>query len=149
MVSYFCFMAFSIITSCFVCTDANTKQTVDVKFNGHYLSLLDEQEVFSRNVCKLIEFANNKGYSVTLGEAYRTHEQALIYAHEGLGIKNSLHCERLAIDLNIFDKSGKPLSTIEEYKPFGEYWESLNEDNTWGGKWIHRPDSDHFEMDRK
>ena len=50
------------------------------------------------------------------------------------------------MDLNIISPEGKLLSTIEELRPFGEYWESLNEYNVWGGKWTHRPDSDHFQM---
>jgi hypothetical protein len=146
MITYFHFMALSILSSFLVSTDANTKQTVTININVPQETLMDEQEVFSQNICKLIEYINAKGYHVTLGEAYRTHEQALIYAHEGLGIKNSLHCERLAMDLNIISREGKLLSSVEELMPFGEYWESLNEYNVWGGKWTHRPDSDHFQM---
>ena len=146
MITYFHFMALSVLSSFLVSTDANTKQTVTININVPQETLMDEQEVFSQNICKLIEYINSKGYKVTLGEAYRTHEQALIYAHEGLGIKNSLHCERLAMDLNIISPEGKLLCTIEEFRPFGEYWESLNEYNVWGGKWKHRPDSDHFQM---
>jgi len=128
-----------------IITHANN-QTLTINVNGFQISLEDEQEVFANNVGKLLAYINIKGYHATLGEAYRTHEQALIYAHEGLGIKNSLHCERLAIDLNIFDKNEKQLTTIAECKIFGTYWESLHKHNRWGGNFKTRPDFDHYEM---
>jgi len=112
-----------------------------------HIDLVDQQSVFSENVAKLIEFVERKGYKVTLGEAYRTHEQALIYSHTGLGIVNSLHCQRLAIDLNVFTKEEKRLVSAQDYLQFGEYWEKLDMHNIWGGRWLHRPDADHFQMD--
>lgn len=148
MITYIPFMIFSIISSFLICTGTNGTQTITINITGNqsHICLGAEQETFSTNVAKLIEFINKKGYHVTFGEAYRTHEQALIYAHEGLGIKNSLHCERLAIDLNIFDNSNRMLSTVEECRQFGDYWESLHPFNVWGGRWIHRPDFDHYQM---
>lgn len=120
--------------------------TVNIKHKAH-LTLESEQQTFTENVCKLLEFIVTKGFHATLGECYRTRQQAMLYAHEGLGIVNSLHCQRLAIDLNIFMADEKLLTTVEEYRPFGEYWESLNPLNVWGGRWKHRPDADHFEME--
>jgi len=147
MVSYFHFMVFSLISSCIIVTDANTNTKNEIRMSDTHISLQDEQEVFSNDICKFIEYIESKGYKVTLGEAYRTHEQALIYAQEGLGIKNSLHCERLAMDLNIFTSDGKMLTTVADFEPFGIYWENLNPWNVWGGRWKHRPDADHFQMD--
>ncbi len=131
-------MALLAISSFFISMAANNIQP--------HICLGSEQEIFSANIAKLIEYINKRGYHVTFGEAYRTHEQALIYAHEGLGIKNSLHCERLAMDLNIFAPNGRLLTTVEECEPFGAYWESLHPFNVWGGRWKHRPDSDHYQM---
>lgn len=114
-----------------------------------YELLEQEQELFSGNVAKLIEYIEKKGYKVTLGEAYRTHEQALIYAHKKLGIVNSLHCVRLAIDLNIFSPKGLLLRTFNDIKPFGVYWENLNKDNRWGGRFRRLVDVCHFEMEKE
>lgn len=112
--------------------------------NVSHLAL--KQEIFSQNVAKLIEYIYSKGYRCTMGEAFRTKEQALYYAQHGLGIVHSQHCERLAIDLNLVDPSGKFLWDEKDYEPFGKYWESLNPSNHSGAFW-HRVDADHFEMD--
>ena len=105
-------------------------------------SLSNRQQIFAKNVGKLIEFIFSKGYACTFGEAYRTKEQAEWNAAKGIGIKNSLHCKRLAVDLNLFFQ-GKYLSDSESYRPLGEYWESLHPANRWGGRF---KDGNHFEM---
>jgi len=81
-------------------------------------------------------------YEVTLGEAFRPKEMAEVYAKRGTGIKNSQHIRQLAIDLNLF-KDGVYLEETEDHRPFGDYWESLNPDNRWGGWWS---DGNHYEM---
>ena len=105
-----------------------------------------QQAIFAKNVALLIQFIFNSGYYCTLGEAFRTHEQALIYAANGQGIVDSQHCDRLAIDLNLFSLKGKYKKKTEDYLHFGEYWEKLHPDNRWGGRWKHRPDGNHFQM---
>ncbi len=100
------------------------------------------QQIFAVNVAHLILHINECGYSCTFGEAWRPPEVAAIYAQQGKGIKNSLHCIRLAVDLNLF-KDGVYLPTTEAYKFAGEYWESLNSLNRWGGRFN---DGNHFEM---
>lgn len=125
-----------------------TVQTTQISLNVKraVISLEDEQEVFSLNIAKLIEYIYKNKHSCTIGEAYRTEEQSLIYAKEGKGIVNSLHRKRLAVDLNIFTNTGKYLSKTEDYKPFGIYWESLHPKNRWGGRFKTIPDGNHFEM---
>jgi len=127
------------------------KQTIQIKIHSKVplIKLEDEQELFASNVAKLIEYIYLHGYRCTFGEAYRTQEQAMIYAQEGKGIVNSLHRERLAVDLNIFDANDKLLTTVKECTIFGDYWESLHPLNRWGGRWKKRPDFDHYEMDRE
>ena len=109
-------------------------------------TLAQEQAIFARNVAKLIEYIFSTGYVCTLGEVYRTPSQAAAYAKEGKGIVNSLHCKRLAIDINLFSADGKYFPDTPDYKPIGEYWESLHPSNRWGGRFIGRPDGNHFEM---
>ena len=103
------------------------------------------QEIFALNVAKLIMYIYEQNYSCTLGEAFRTSEQAEIYAKLGKGIKNSLHCKRLAIDLNLFSPEDHYCKDYESYEHFGLYWEELHSDNRWGGRFM-RLDLNHFEM---
>ncbi len=109
------------------------------------MKLHERQSIFALNVSKLIEYIYKQGYTCSLGEAFRTPEQAAIYAKEGKGIKNSLHCQRLALDINIFSPAGEYLSQTSDYKIFGDFWETLNPLNRWGGV-FSRADGNHFEM---
>ena len=91
----------------------------------------------------LIRHAYEQGYELTLGEAYRTPEQAALNAASGKGIANSLHTVRLAIDLNLF-KDGKWLQNTEDHKPLGEYWESIG--GAWGGRFR---DGNHYSLEHE
>jgi hypothetical protein len=109
------------------------------------MTLLQKQQLFSRLVPLLILEAIRQGYEVTLGEAWRSPEEAKRLAKLGKGIVNSLHTSRLAIDLNLF-KDGKYLTKTPDYKALGEYWESLSMDNYkchWGG---YFGDGNHFSI---
>lgn len=108
------------------------------------MNLSKEQQLFAKDVGTLINYIYSSGYSATFGEAFRTHEQAVIYAHEGKGIKDSLHCDRLAIDLNLF-KDSNYLTDFKDYERFGCFWESLDAKNRWGGRFKPLIDSNHFE----
>jgi len=128
----------------------NLKQTVVVQKKTAFkdqngLSLSQEQRIFSLNVSKLIQFIYSKGFACTFAEAYRTPEQAAIYAEKRIGIKNSLHCKRLAVDLDLYSPAGKYIVNAEDYEQFGKYWETLHSDNRWGGRFKIK-DADHFEM---
>jgi len=130
----------------------------DLKPNYRTLNLVEtratchwkEQAAFAQDIATFISYIHSKGYYCTFGEAWRSHEQAEIYAHEGKGIVNSLHCERLAFDLNLYSPEGKYLKEAKDYAPFGRYWCSLNKKNRWGGCFHDhtgrlKPDCDHFE----
>tara|TARA_R110000868_G_scaffold20415_4_gene86417 strand:+ start:4127 stop:4471 length:345 start_codon:yes stop_codon:yes gene_type:complete len=108
------------------------------------VTLGEKQRLFTRLIGKLIEYAYNTGYELTFGDAYRSPEQAKLNAAAGKGIVNSLHCERLAIDLNLF-RNGKYLTDSADYKLLGEYWESLGPDCAWGGR-FSKPDGNHFSI---
>jgi hypothetical protein len=107
------------------------------------MSLTRLQAEFAQSVALLILKAKAMGYNVTLGEAYRTKEQAEIYAKQGKGIKNSLHCQRLAIDLMLFNKDFEYLINLEDYEELGEWWKTLGKDYCWGGDF---GDADHFSI---
>lgn len=97
------------------------------------VTLGQKQRRFTLLVAKLIEYAYSQGYELSFGEAYRTPEQAAANAKSGKGIANSLHCDRLAIDLNLF-KDGTYLTSSESHRPLGEFWESLDPNCAWGGR---------------
>ena len=107
--------------------------------------MLQLQNVFMGNVAKLIIFAQSNGYTLSAGEMYRTPEQQAIYLKTGRSkTSQSLHLQRLAIDLNIF-KDGV-LCTRDQSIPLGNYWESLNPNNSWGGRGKSIVDAPHFSM---
>lgn len=106
------------------------------------MTLSDKQQRFAVAVARLILKADEMGYGVTLGEAYRTPEQAKLNAQSGKGIANSLHIQRLAIDLNLF-KDGVYLTDSASYRPLGEWWETYHDECCWGGRFA-RADGNHF-----
>jgi len=110
------------------------------------MQLWQKQSIFAQNIAMLLQYIHSKGYFVTFGEAFRTQEQAKIYAHDGKGIADSLHCKRLAIDLNLINAEGIYLPDSKDYEQFGVYWESLDPLNRWGGRFKPRVDGNHFQM---
>lgn len=114
------------------------------------MTLGERQRLFTRLVGLLIEFAYQQGYELSLGEAYRTPEQAKLNAQKGTGISNSLHCDRLAIDLNLF-KDGVYLTRSEDHAPLGEFWKNLHVECCWGGDFKDstgrpRSDGNHYSL---
>lgn len=107
-------------------------------------TLREKQSRFVKLVGLLIEWAYQNGFELTFGEAHRTTEQARWNYEKGKGILNSLHIDRLAIDLMAF-RNGKFLTDPNDYKPLGEYWESLAPDCAWGGR-FKRLDAVHFSI---
>lgn len=110
------------------------------------MKLGTKQRIFTKHIGLLIEYAYNIGYELSFSEAYRPQEMAEIYARRGSGIRNSLHCSRLAVDFNLF-KNGEYLTKTEDYEPLGVFWESLSggEINcVWGGRF---GDGNHFSIE--
>jgi hypothetical protein len=102
------------------------------------------QEEFAQQVANLIRKAGELGYGVTFGEAYRTPEQAKLNAQTGAGISNSLHIERLAIDLNLF-KDGRYILDDEGHRELGTWWKTIGPDYRWGGDFPKR-DFNHYSL---
>ena len=109
------------------------------------MTLRQKQSVFAFLVARLILTANENGYEVTLNEVYRPKEMAEIYAKKGIGIKDSLHIKKLAVDINLF-KDGVYLKTTENHRFLGEWWERQHSNCRWGGRWN---DGNHYEFTEK
>ena len=116
------------------------------------MTLRQKQSKFVRLVAKLIQYASEQGYEMTFGETYRTPEQAAWNAAQvpPVGSANSLHTKRLAVDLNLFkDTDGDGdldyLEKTEFHRPLGEWWERLDPDCRWGGR-FKRPDGNHYSL---
>ena len=109
------------------------------------MALVTEQAAFLLDMGKLVVWATDQGWTVTGGEFARTLEQQAIYVKTGRSkTMNSNHLRRLAEDLNFF-KDGKLVYDREQLRPVGEYWESLNPQNRWGGNFKSLVDVPHFE----
>lgn len=106
------------------------------------MSRVAEQAAFLLDVCKLIQFATERGYVVTGGELARPVEMQEIYVKTGRSkTMRSKHLDRLAIDLNFF-KNGKLTYDTEDV---GRYWESMSPKNSAGMFWKSFKDAPHFE----
>ena len=121
-----------------------------------------KQELFARLLILLLVEAHRLGFDVRLGEILRFEAQARYNSthcrkckqtrghakHAGkrhkfraIGILNSLHRSKLAIDLNLMS-DGK-LSNADEYTLLGEWWEDLHPLCRWGGRFS---DAGHFSL---
>ena len=96
------------------------------------MNLVERQHAFACAVAQLIAWLHDHGYTVSLGEAWRPPETAALYARQGRGSANSLHCDRLAIDLTL-RVGGTLLTRSEQYAEAGRYWKTLHETARWGG----------------
>ena len=67
------------------------------------MSLSDEQWEFGKDIGKLIVYAEENGFKLTFGEAYRTVQQQKIYVKTGRSkTMKSKHMKRCAMDFNVF-----------------------------------------------
>jgi hypothetical protein len=116
--------------------------------------MTDLQWLFLKNLGELIVEIDQRGFTATGGELYRTPEQQQIYFDSGKSkTMDSMHLKRLAQDLNIF-KDGVLINDPETLLPLGKYWMALDSRNRWGGDWNKNGDvkddnwhdTPHFEM---
>lgn len=110
------------------------------------MTLGEKQRLFAKLLPGLINQAHLMGYELTLGDAYRDPR---LFGNtgesKGYGHRNSCHKLRLAIDLNLF-KDGVFLTSTEDHKALGEWWESLHPLCRWGGR-FSSPDGCHYSFE--
>ncbi len=112
------------------------------------MNLHAKQALFAQLVATLIQEAAAVGFEVTLGNAWRSPEEAARLAQTGAGIRNSLHTKRLAIDLNLF-LNAVYLTDSADYAPLGSWWERQSTPEytcVWGGRFA-RADGNHFSIE--
>ncbi len=88
--------------------------------------LLDLQQKFAKLVGVLIGWIyEHPGWEVTGGDWNRA---------DGKGhMANSLHYQRLALDLNLFVDDVYQYENGPEWQAIGAFWKSLDSDCAWGG----------------
>ena len=101
------------------------------------MTLGEKQRKFAKYVGRLIVFAFDSGFEMTLGDAWAKT------GHK----ENSFHYSRLAIDLNLF-KDGVYLETTEAHRPLANYWKLLDVECTWGGDFKNK-DGNHYSYGEK
>jgi hypothetical protein len=107
-------------------------------------TLRQKQTRFALAVARLIQKADEMGYEMTLGEVERSKAQAVANAASGAGISNSLHLERLAIDLHLF-KAGRYIMDGEGHAELGRWWKTLSPDHRHGGDFKSK-DHNHYSL---
>lgn len=111
------------------------------------MKLGEKQEIFTLNMARLILYAEQNGYKARARELQRTKSQQEEYYKQGKSkTMKSNHLNSTAVDI-YFTKNGVLLEKKEELQFLGDYWESLNDKNKWGGNYKTFIDCPHFEMD--
>jgi len=109
----------------------------------------------------LLREAERLGFKIRVKEVYRWPQMAewnathcatcsgdmvahddVQHAFKPIGIRNSLHCDGLAVDLVLF-KGGQPCWDTEQYRELGEWWDNLDVLCSWGGRF---GDGGHFSI---
>ena len=110
------------------------------------MTLGEKQRKFTRMIADLVVWAYNNGYELTYGDAYRDPRvHGKVGEKKSYSSANSLHKERLAVDFNLF-KDGVYLTSTEDHRPLGEYWESIG--GAWGGR-FSSPDGNHYSLEHE
>lgn len=112
--------------------------------NTTALTLGQKQRKFSLMIATLITYAYDKGYEITLGDAYRDPRlHGAMGVKAGYGHPSSAHKQRLALDINLF-RNGVFIDSTEGHRFLGEKWESMG--GTWGGRFN---DGNHYSLEHK
>jgi len=97
-----------------------------------HMGILNEKQWrFTYLTALLILYAFAKGYKLRYDAAYATTGHKF----------NSFHYKHLAVDFSLFDAEGNYLDKTEDHTFLGEFWESLDPECTWGGRF---EDGNHY-----
>lgn len=107
------------------------------------MSLSKKQRRFTLAVGKLIDYAYDRGYELTFGDAMRDPRVHGDFGEPGgYGSKRSVHKLRLAVDFNLFVEGKYIRSSVHSaWSDLHDYWESL------GGAERIKGDENHFSFE--
>jgi len=112
------------------------------------MKLSEVQQEFSLDVAKLINKADELCIGLTFGHAWRSlADQRRLVALGKSKTTKSKHLDRLAVDFNFFI-NGKLTYKKKDIQELGDFWESLNDKNSWGGNWTSFLDTPHFQRSK-
>ena len=109
------------------------------------MKLREKQWLFSRLEVMLRQKAFLLGFEISMGEFYRTKEQARWNEANGKGVAESNHTKCLAVDYNLW-RGAEYLVRTEDYRELGEWWEQQHPLCRWGGRFA-KPDGGHFSLE--
>lgn len=107
------------------------------------MKLREARCLFTRLYARLILEAERLGYEAATGETTRDPRVAALNARTGAGISNSLHLIGLAGDLHLYWQ-GRYLSSTEDHRSLGEWWEAQHPLARWGGRF---GDGNHYSIE--
>lgn len=102
------------------------------------MKLSDQQWEHLQAIAKLVIWAKERGYKLTVADWTTDEYGKARYQHSPIG----QHPKGLAVDLNLFI-DGTYRSDEAAHVAMGAYWESLHEDCRWGGRY---QDANHYEF---
>jgi len=135
------------------------------------MTLREHRQLFSALLPDLLAEAHRLGYAVAIDEVKRGKVQAIVNAiplsiralialsvrpfsvalaealsdpRAGVGIRNSLHLDGLAVDLQLYKPPETWLTDAADYEPLGIWWENRHPLARWGGRF---GDADHFSLE--
>lgn len=116
------------------------------------MSIRAKQAIFANYAAQLISKANELGTPVVVLEWYRSEERQKYLMSIGRSkTMNSKHIQGLAVDLCFLadlQDDGAMNWTADKYRHLGIFWESLDNENIWGGSWKSFVDAPHFQYTR-
>ena len=109
--------------------------------------MVEKQIEFTYCIGKLVDYAAEKGYGLTLGDAWDQDRG-------GGHMSHSVHYIRLAVDFNLFvkDEQGDWTYIANGKDPawltLGMFWEQISDHARWGGR-FKSVDSNHFSFENE
>lgn len=124
------------------------------------MSLREKQSRFWLMIAEVIRFAKSEAIPIVPLQVWRSEqEQKALVARGASKTMNSLHLQGLALDFVFlgdlqddgiinWDKANP-----QYYRMIGQFWENLDPENVWGGRWNETPeklgwDSGHLQYGR-
>lgn len=100
------------------------------------MSLAKKQQRFTQRIGQLITMAYKLGYALTRGDGYRDPRVHGEWGQkESYAAAYSCHKLRLADDFNLWVDGKLIEGDHPAWHTLGNYWEYLDMDSAWGGRW--------------